>query len=73
MLLDFKDLAVFEFPGGSSVRHWLDMASLRVAYSDKPGSAARALVDAATAATKGEGNFSVRANLLPIAKGEVTF
>ena len=58
-------MAIFEFPGGSNISHWIDASSLRVTVTDKVGSA-RVPLDEVSAQTKGIGTFSVRAHIIPI-------
>ena len=63
--IDIKDMAIFEFPGGSNISHWIDASSLRVTMTDKVGSA-RVPLDEVSAQTKGIGTFSIRAHIIPI-------
>ena len=65
--IDFKDLAVFEFPPRSNTSHWLDSMALRISYTEKRTGGVMAPLDEASIHNKGIGVFSVRAHIIPTA------
>ena len=65
--IDFKDLAVFEFPPRSNTSHWLDSTALRISYTEKRTGGVMAPLDEASILNKGIGVLSVRAHIIPTA------
>ena len=65
--MDFKDLAIFEFPPRSNTSHWVDSTALRLTYAEKKAGGVMAPLDEASSLTKGIGALSVRAHILPTA------
>ena len=65
--IDFKDLAVFEFPPRSNISHWLDSTALRISYTEKRTGGVMAPLDEASILNKGIGVLSVRAHIIPTA------
>ena len=51
--IDFKDLAVFEFPPRSNISHWLDSTALRISYTEKRTGGVMAPLDEASINNKG--------------------
>ena len=65
--IDFKDLAIFEFPPRSNTSHWVDSTALRLTYAEKKAGGVMAPLDEASSLTKGIGVLSVRAHIIPTA------